>query len=309
MSDRCESSVDSGRTPRHGRRPSSDARYTGDFIRRSPRAVTPPTASDVCPRPALGVAIIALNAQTRLAQCLDALRFADKIVVVDGGSTDRTVDIALAHGALVISAPEWPGFGPQKNRAVEALDTDWILSIDTDEVVTPELAASIREAIRTPRANVYELDRLSNFCGRWMTHSGWRPDWVPRLFKRDTARFSIDLVHERLLFDGAATRLNGHLLHYSFDDFETVLRKINAYSSAGARQRLEAGRRQAGLGTAVRHGLWAFLKTYVTKGGFLDGRMGFILAVSNAEGAYYRYLKLMLSIEREHGPGDDRHAS
>lgn len=271
--------------------------------------MTPPTASDVCPRPALGVAIIALNAQTRLAQCLDALRFADKIVVVDGGSTDRTVDIALAHGALVISAPEWPGFGPQKNRAVEALDTDWILSIDTDEVVTPELAASIREAIRTPRANVYELDRLSNFCGRWMTHSGWRPDWVPRLFKRDTARFSIDLVHERLLFDGAATRLNGHLLHYSFDDFETVLRKINAYSSAGARQRLEAGRRQAGLGTAVRHGLWAFLKTYVTKGGFLDGRMGFILAVSNAEGAYYRYLKLMLSIEREHGPGDDRHAS
>jgi glycosyltransferase involved in cell wall biosynthesis len=284
------------------------ARYTGGFIRSPFSAVTSPTVSDVRPRPTLGVAIIALNAQARLAQCLDALRFADRIVIVDGGSTDDTVEIARTRGALVISAPQWPGFGPQKNRAVAALDTDWILSIDTDEVVTPQLASSIGEAIDTPRANVYELDRLSNFCGKWMTHSGWRPDWVPRLFKRDAARFSSDLVHERLVFDGAAARLKGHLLHYSFDDFETVLRKVNAYSSAGARQRREAGRRKAGLGTAVRHGLWAFLKTYVAKGGFLDGRMGFILAVSNAEGAYYRYLKLMLSLEREHGTGDDRHA-
>lgn len=267
--------------------------------------MTLPIASDVRSRPTLGVAIIALNARARLAQCLQALSFADKIVVVDGGSTDGTIEIAKAHGAIVVSAPQWPGFGPQKNRAVTALDTDWILSIDTDEVVTPELAVSIGEAIAAARSNVYALDRLSNFCGRWMAHSGWRPDWVPRLFKRGTARFSDDLVHERLVFDGSAAHLAGKLLHYSFDDFETVLRKIDAYSSAGAHQRLKAGRRQAGLRTAIVHGLWAFIKTYVTKGGFLDGRMGFVLAVSNAEGAYYRYLKLMLALERQPGSDDD----
>lgn len=267
--------------------------------------VTLPIASDVRSHPTLGVAIIALNARARLAQCLEALSFADKIVVVDGGSTDGTVEIAKGYGAFVVSAPEWPGFGPQKNRAVTALDTDWILSIDTDEVVTPELAHAIGEAIRTAQANVYALDRLSNFCGKWMAHGGWSPDWVPRLFKRGTARFSDDLVHERLMFEGEPAQLAGKLLHYSFDDFETVLRKVDAYSSAGARQRLKAGRRQAGLRTAIVHGLWAFIKTYVTKAGFLDGRMGFILAVSNAEGAYYRYLKLMLALERQSGSNND----
>lgn len=272
-------------------------------------AVTLSTALDVSARPTLGVAIIALNARVRLAQCLQALHFADKIVVVDGGSTDGTVEIARAHGAQVISAPQWPGFGPQKNRAVTALDTDWILSIDTDEVVAPELAASISEAIRTPRAEVYALDRLSNFCGKWMHHSGWQPDWVPRLFKRGSARFSDDFVHERLVFEGDAARLKGKLLHYSFDNFETVLRKVDAYSSAGARQRLQKGNQRAGLWTAIGHGLWAFVKTYLTKGGFLDGRMGFILAVSNAEGAYYRYLKLMLALERQHESNDDPHAT
>ncbi|MEX3957112.1 glycosyltransferase family 2 protein [Trinickia sp. EG282A] len=261
------------------------------------------------PRPTLGVAIIALNSEARLAQCLEAVSFADEIVVVDGGSSDATVRIAEAHGARVVVEREWPGFGPQKNRAVAALATDWILSIDTDEVVTPELAASIREAIAVAQAEVFELDRLSNFCGHWMRHSGWSPDWVPRLFRRGAARFSDDLVHERLVFEGPPGRLSGKLLHYSFDDFETVLRKIDAYSSAGARQRLAVNGKRGGVRQAITHGLWAFVKTYLIKGGFLDGRMGFILAVSNAEGAYYRYLKLMLALERQHASDDDRHVS
>lgn len=267
----------------------------------------PSTTSASNSRPTLGVAIIALNAEARLAQCLAALSFADDIVVIDGGSTDATATIVHAHGARLIAEPDWPGFGPQKNRAVEALETDWILSIDTDEVVTPELAASIRTAIAAPQANVYALDRLSSFCGTWMKHGGWQPDWVARLFRRGVARFSDHLVHERLLFDGSPARLRGKLLHYSFEDFETVLRKIDAYSSAGARQRLAAGSRRAGLRQAVAHGFWAFVKSYFMKAGFLDGRMGFILAVSNAEGAYYRYLKLMLALEREQRPSDDRH--
>ncbi len=252
---------------------------------------SPQTASVSAQRPSLGVAIIALNAQGRIAECLDALRFADDIVVVDGGSSDNTVSIAKEHGARVIVSADWPGFGPQKNQAVAALATDWILSVDTDEVVTPELAEAIRQALEAPRANVYALDRLSGFCGHWVRHSGWYPDWVPRLFKRGMARFSDDLVHERLLFDARAERLAGRLLHYSYDDFETVLRKMNAYSSAGAQQRMNAGKR-GGFGRAVMRGWWAFMRTYLLRGGILDGRTGFMIAVFNAETVYYRFLKL-----------------
>lgn len=252
---------------------------------------SPPTDPVSAQRPSLGVAIIALNAQARIAQCLDALSFADDIVVVDGGSTDATACIARAHGARIIVASDWPGFGPQKNRAVAALDTDWILSIDTDEVVTPELAASIRQALDAPVASVYALDRLSNFCGRWVRHSGWYPDWVPRLFERGAARFSDDLVHERLVFEGRIEKLAGRLLHYSYDDFETVLRKMDAYSSAGARQRLAAGKR-GGFARALARGAWAFVRTYVLRGGMLDGQAGFMIALFNAETVYYRFLKL-----------------
>lgn len=253
-----------------------------------------PTASATAQRPSLGVAIIAFNAQARIAQCLDALSFADDIVVVDGGSTDNTVSIAETHGARVLVAPDWPGFGLQKNRAVAALETDWILSVDTDEVVTRELAAAIRAAIRAPRTDVYALDRLSSFCGRWVRHSGWYPDWIPRLFKRGTARFSDDLVHERLVFDARVEKLTGRLLHYSYDDFETVLRKMDAYSSAGARARLGSGKR-GGFAQALIRGLWAFIRTYFLRGGILDGRTGFMIAVFNAETVYYRFLKLAMA--------------
>ncbi|MCA8296298.1 glycosyltransferase family 2 protein [Burkholderia sp. AU30198] len=241
--------------------------------------------------PTLGVAIIAHNAARRLAQCLGALSFADDIVVVDGGSTDDTVAIARAHGARVVVATDWPGFGPQKNRALDALSTDWVLSIDTDEVVSDELAASIRAALRAPQADIYAIDRLSAFCGHWVRHSGWYPDWIPRLFRRSAARFSDDLVHERLVYDGPAARLDGKLLHYSYDDIESVLRKLDAYSSAGARQRRAAGE-HAGIGKAIRRGLWAFVRTYLLRRGFLDGRAGFMIAVFNAETVYYRFLKL-----------------
>lgn len=262
---------------------------------------SPQTASARAHRASLGVAIIALNAQARLAQCLDALRFADDIVVVDAGSADETVAIARSHGARVVIATDWPGFGRQKNRAVDALDTDWILSIDTDEVVTPELAASIRQAIDSPRADVYALDRLSCFCGHWVRHSGWYPDWVPRLFKRGTARFSDDLVHERLMADGRVERLAGRLLHYSYDDFETVLRKVDAYSTAGALARHAAGKR-GGFARAVLRGFWAFVRTYLLRGGILDGRSGFMIAVFNAETVYYRFLKLSLAREMKREP-------
>jgi glycosyltransferase involved in cell wall biosynthesis len=241
--------------------------------------------------PTLGVAIITKNAAARLAECLQAVAFADEIVVMDGGSTDATVEIARAHGARVLIDTDWPGFGRQKNRALDALATTWVLSIDADEIITPELAASIAAVLAAPGADVYALDRLSAFCGHWVRHSGWYPDWIPRLFKRGAARFSDDLVHERLVFDARVGRLTGKLLHHSYEDFDTVLRKLDAYSTAGAQQRFAAGQRGS-YGKAVMRGAWAFVRTYVLRRGFLDGRAGFMIAVFNAETVYYRFLKL-----------------
>ncbi len=238
----------------------------------------------------LGVAIITLNAGKHLAECLQSVRFADEIVVIDSGSTDDTLEIARQHGARVIEA-DWPGFGAQKNRAIDALSTPWILSIDADEVVTPELAQSIREAIAQPDQVVYAVDRLSSFCGQWIYHSGWYPDWIPRLFPRDVARFSTDLVHERVVYDAPSRRLTGKLMHYSYDDVESVLRKMDLYSTLGAEQRRASAKRSS-VGKALGRGLWAFIRTYVLRRGFLDGRAGLVIAVYNAETVYYRFLKL-----------------
>ncbi len=189
---------------------------------------------------------------------------------------------------------DWPGFGVQKNRALGYATKDWVLSLDADERVTPELRAEIETILRSESASdAYLVPRLSNYCGRFMRHSGWYPDLLPRLFKRGKARFSDDLVHERLIIEGDTGELKGMLLHYAFDDLEEVLHKVNQYSSAGAAMMQRRGR-QASLSGAVLRGLWSFMRTYVLRGGFLDGREGFMLAVSNAEGTYYRYLKLML---------------
>jgi glycosyltransferase involved in cell wall biosynthesis len=246
----------------------------------------------------LGVAIITKNAALRLAECLSAVAFADAIVVIDGNSSDGTVEIAEAHGARVLQQTDWPGFGPQKNRALDALDTDWILSIDADEIVTPELAAAIQAAIAAPQADVYAVDRLSSFCGHWIHHSGWYPDWIPRFFRRGAARFSDDLVHERLVFAAPARRLTGKLMHYSYEDFETVLRKLDAYSTAGAEQRHAAGQRGS-FGKALGRGSWAFIRTYVLRRGFLDGHAGWMIAAFNAQTVYYRFLKLARLGERK----------
>jgi glycosyltransferase involved in cell wall biosynthesis len=241
--------------------------------------------------PQLGVAIITKNAANHLAECLRSVAFAAEIVVLDSGSTDQTIEIAMCHGARVIQSGEWPGFGPQKNVAIDALTTPWILSIDADEIVSPELAKSICKAVAQPEAAVYALDRLSNFCGQWIHHSGWYPDWIPRLFRSGTARFSTDLVHERLVYEEPCNRLTGKLLHYSYDDLETVLRKMDSYSTLGAEQRRAWGKKST-VGQALGRGAWAFFRTYVLRRGFLDGRAGIIIAIFNAETVYWRFLKL-----------------
>lgn len=241
----------------------------------------------------LSIILITKNEAENIRACIESVAWADEIVVVDSGSTDDTVAICKELGAQV-HVHDWPGFGVQKNRALGYAKKDWVLSLDADERVTPELRAEIEAILKTEQtADSYLVPRLSNYCGRFMYHSGWYPDLLPRLFRRGKARFSDDLVHERLIVEGSSAKLKGLLLHYAFDGMEEVLHKVNQYSTAGAAMMHKRGR-QASLTGAVVRGLWSFFRTYILRGGILDGREGFMLAVSNAEGTYYRYLKLML---------------
>ena len=248
--------------------------------------------ADGRPGPRVSAVLITRDAEAHLRECLAALHWCDEIVVVDGGSRDATLPICAEFGARVVGETDWQGFGVQKNRAIEQAGGDWLLSIDADEVVSPELQAEIAAALTAPAdAVAFSLPRRSNFCGHWMRHGGWWPDRVTRLFKRGSARFSNDLVHEHLICDGRVAELREPLLHYTYDSYEQALDKLNRYSTLGAQMAHARGRR-ATPGKALLRGVWAFLRTYLLRRGLLDGRAGLALALYNAHGTYYRYLKL-----------------
>lgn len=260
------------------------------------------------PEPTLSVIVITRNEAANVAGCLASAAFADEWIVVDSNSTDATCDIARGFGANVISTTDWPGFGVQKNRALAQARGRWVLSLDADERVTPELAAQIRRAcgldatehesapavaVEAGKLAAYECSRLSNFCGQWMHHGDWFPDRVLRLFRRDAGRFSDDLVHERLIVDGAVGRLDGTLLHDSMPTLDDAIEKLNRYSSGRALDKVRAGQR-GGLAAGLAHGVWAFVRCYILRRGLLDGRLGLVLAFYVAHATYYRYLKMGL---------------
>jgi len=254
----------------------------------------------------LSVILITKNEAMNIKACLDSAHFANEIVVVDSGSTDGTIDIARAAGANVIVTADWPGFGPQKSRALAAATGQWVLSIDADERITPELEKEILQTIHQPdAADAYDISRSSWYCGRFIKHSGWTPDYVTRLFKRGKAHFTDHLVHERLVADGTLKKLKAVMLHYSYRDFSQVLNKVDNYSTLNAKQSYAKGKR-AGVGTALLHGFWAFFRTYFIRLGILDGGHGIALAISNAETSYYRYLKLWLLEQEENRKATDK---
>jgi glycosyltransferase involved in cell wall biosynthesis len=250
-------------------------------------------------RCAVSVIVITLNEAERLGATLQALHWAQEIIVVDSGSTDGTLDIAR-QWATRVEHRDWSGFGAQKNHALSLASLPWVLSIDADERVTPELAAEIQAFVNRDGGGYLgaNLPRLSRYCGREIHHSGWWPDPVCRVFKRGHGRFSDDLVHEKIICKGPVWNFQGLLMHDSFQNLDQVLHKLNQYSREGALNLQRKGKKSS-LRKAIGHGLWAFFRTYVLQRGFLDGREGFILAVSNAEGTYYRYLKLMYLNERK----------
>ncbi len=241
----------------------------------------------------LSAIVITRNEAGNIEACLESLAFCDERIVVDGDSEDATVRLAQAKGARVTVAKEWRGFGPQKNLALSLASGDWVLSVDADERVSDKLAAEIRQAVSQGLADAYEMPRLSTFCGRQMRHSGWYPDYVLRLFRRERARFSDDLVHERVVCDGTIARLKEPLTHHPVERLEDSLSRMDRYSTARAQMIVDSGR-EVSFFTGILRGWWTFIQTYIIRLGFLDGREGFLLAVANAEGTYYRYMKAWL---------------
>ena len=241
----------------------------------------------------IAVIIITKNEEASIARCLRSVSWADEVIVLDSGSSDDTVNICRKYTQHVYET-DWPGFGPQKNRALAHATGDWVLSIDADEWVTPELHKEILRIVAAGGDQAaFRVPRLSSFCGREMRHSGWWPDYVIRLFRRDRARFSDDIVHERVIVDGSVGTLDNPLRHETFINLDDLLEKMNSYSTLSARQ-LHADGKRGSLTRAVVKSLWAFFRTYVLRRGFLDGREGFMLAIATAEGTYYRYAKCLL---------------
>ena len=238
----------------------------------------------------LSVAIITRNEEERLPECLASVAFADEVVVVDSGSTDKTVEIAREFGALVYVEP-WQGFGRQKQLAIDRCRRDWVLVLDADERVAPETQGEFREVLAAGTCIAYSLPRKNYFCGRWLRHAGWWPDRVVRLFRKDSVRMSERSVHESLEVHGPVGALRQPLIHYANKDLAQTLSKVNHYSSAGANELFAQGK-TASVFKAYLRAAWSFLHSYILRGGFLDRGEGFIMAVSDFMNVFFKYAKL-----------------
>jgi glycosyltransferase involved in cell wall biosynthesis len=239
----------------------------------------------------LSLCVITRDAAGQLADCLASAPFAGEIVVVDSGSSDDTVEIARRCGARVIVRP-WQGFGPQKNFAVALATHDWVLCLDADERVTPELDAAIRAALgRAPAAVAFAVARRNRFLGRWLEHGEGYPDWIVRLFDRRHASWSDDPVHESVTTGGAVSRLSGDLLHASAESLDAYIAKQNRYTTLQAQAMHLRGER-ASIARLVVSPLVRFLRYYVVRLGFLDGVAGFVHIAIGCFASFAKYAKL-----------------
>jgi glycosyltransferase involved in cell wall biosynthesis len=241
----------------------------------------------------LSVVIITKDEEENIRRCLDSVRWADEIIVVDTGSTDSTKEIAEESGASVYKT-QWQGFGQAKAFAVEKTSGDWVLSVDADEEITVQLAKEIREAIETEDGTAgFIIPRKTNFLGRWINHSRWSPDYVLRLFRRRKGRFSSSLVHEEILVEGRTARLRNHILHRSYPNAGTYFDKLERYSTLGAEEMYKKGKKSSALDKLLKPAA-AFYRHYIFGAGFLDGLEGFLIAILSAYGVITKYRKLAL---------------
>ncbi|MCK8078659.1 glycosyltransferase family 2 protein [Vibrio sp. 1CM2L] len=243
----------------------------------------------------IGVLMIVKNAEQHLEKTLSSVsRWVDEIVILDSGSTDGTLDIARKYTDSVYHQ-DWLGFGPQRQKAQSLMNSDWVLPLDSDEEVSPELKASILHAVKTDDGkSVYKINRLTEAFGKFIRHSGWYPDRVTRLYPRLATQYNDVLVHESVIVPEGfkVKQLDGDLFHYTIDSMPNYVRKTQHYMEAWADQR--EGKKSVSLTNAISHGFFRFFKMYIIKRGFLDGRHGLLLALLSANTTFTRYADLWL---------------
>jgi len=242
---------------------------------------------------ALSVYIITLNEAEKISDCIKSVLWADEIIVVDSNSTDGTIEIAKKLGAKVINIP-FNGFGDLRNKAIACCKNKWILSLDSDERCTENVRDEILSLIHDAPLDIYRIPRKNFFMGKWIRFSGWYPNYrQPQLFKNGKMSYTLDEVHEG--FISKSNKKIGYIKNsiwqIPFNNLEEVIDKANRYSSLGVKKLMEKGVKSSYF-KAFIHGLWSFLKHYIFKLGFLDGGPGFVIALGNFEGTFYRYLKL-----------------
>jgi len=242
-------------------------------------------------QPTLSIVVITYNAAATVANCLQSVRWADEIIVVDAGSTDDTVAICMCYTNKVTVTQDWPGFGKQKQRALDKATGEWVLSLDADEVLSESAQRVIQQVIHQPEYAGYCIRFQPYFLGKPIRYGDWSNEYHLRLFRRDKARFDTAPVHENLIFNGERGQLTAPILHYSYQSVEQLLEKLQRYSTAGAQRRFDEGKSSTPL-KALLKCWWAFWRHYLLHAGFLDGWVGFILGLYIAHYTYYRYLKL-----------------
>jgi glycosyltransferase involved in cell wall biosynthesis len=246
----------------------------------------------------VSVTVITLNEAVHIEACLDSVAWADEVLVVDSGSTDDTVVKAQARGARVI-VRDWPGYAAQKNFAAGEAAHDWILSVDADERVTPELAAEIRARLSAePAERGFRIPRIAWHLGRWVRTTDWYPDYQLRLYDRRAARWRPMRVHESVESDGVVGRLSGHLQHFTYRDLSHQVDTINRYSTLAAAEMQAAGR-QAGFVDLVLHPPAAFARNYLVRLGFTDGLAGFVISAMSAYYVFLKFAKLWDATRRQ----------
>ncbi len=250
----------------------------------------------------LSVIIIALNQEAHIGPCLESVSFADDIVVVDTGSTDRTVEVARAFTDRIFTT-EWRGFGATKNFALDQARGDWVFSLDTDERVSPSLKEEILQIIAADGSlDGYRVPRKNYFGGRWIRRLGWYPDYTLRLFRRGKGRFWERAVHEEVLVEGPVGYLQNPLDHYSYNNLAQYAARQDRYARLAARELAASGRRPR-PGELIWRPFFTFLKLYGLRGGFLEGSLGLTLAWHGSRYNFlkYYYLRQILRREAAHG--------
>jgi glycosyltransferase involved in cell wall biosynthesis len=240
----------------------------------------------------ISAVIITKNEAKNIARCLESIKWADEILVLDNSSTDETVDICRQYNCTVHINETWEGFGKAKHKAVELSKYDWIFSIDADEQVSDELRTKIQEILEQPDPNIaFRIKRISFYLGKQIRYSGWQRDFTLRLFNRNTGNFNLKIIHEFVEVKGEIRTINEQLNHYSFPDLKTHINKMTHYSELFAEQSFQKNKKTS-IFYAIIDGIGKFFKMYIFNLGFLDGKEGLILALNSAFGVYLKYLYL-----------------